>query len=161
MPLLQWSDDYALGPATMDATHHEFIDLLAQVVQATDADLMAHWQTLVDHTATHFAREDRWMKDTGFSSSNCHSVHHEAVLQVMREGLRRADATMVRQMADELGTWFPIHAQAMDAPLAAHLLAVGYDEISGQISRPQALPADEIHGCSNDDCSPVTPTATA
>lgn len=155
MPQLQWSDEYALGPKTMDATHREFIDLLALVFQASDADLMARWQTLVDHTQLHFEREDRWMKDTGFASGNCHTVHHEAVLQVMREGLRRADIAMVRQMADEMCTWFPIHAQAMDAPLAAHLLAVGYDELSGTISRPQALPAEEIHGCSNDDCTPV------
>lgn len=160
MPLLQWSDEMALGPTSMDHTHREFIDLLAQVVQAPDADLLTQWHVLVDHTEEHFAREDRWMKDTGFASSNCHTVHHEAVLQVMREGERRAELAVVRQMAEELGTWFPIHAQAMDAPLAQHLIAVGYDTLTGQVTRPQALPAEEIHGCSNDACAPTTQATT-
>ena len=54
---------------------------------------------------------------------------------------------MVRQMADELGGWFPKHAQAMDGALAQHLRNVGYDPVTGQISVPQALPAATLHGC--------------
>ena len=156
MPTLQWSDTLALGLPVMDDTHREFVELLAQVVEASDHALLALWRQLVTHTDEHFGREDRWMKDTGFSSSNCHSSQHQIVLQVMREGEKRGadgDLAVVRQMADELGSWFPMHAQAMDAALALHLRGVGYDEKTGVVNMPQALPAQSIHGCGGGTCA--------
>jgi hemerythrin len=115
------------------------------------------WQELVAHTDEHFAREDRWMTDTGFSASNCHSTQHQIVLKVMREGSKRGltgDLAVVRQMADELGVWFPQHANAMDAALAQHLRNVGYDETTGQVHLPQAMPSEQIEGCHSDSCTP-------
>ncbi|MDD2878800.1 MAG: hemerythrin domain-containing protein [Rhodoferax sp.] len=156
MPTLQWSDTLALGLPEMDDTHHEFVDLLAQVVNASDDTLLPLWRKLVAHTDEHFAREDRWMKTTGFSSTNCHTTQHQVVLQVMREGDKRGTAgelAVVRQMADELGTWFPMHAQAMDAALALHLRNVGYDPLTDQVSMPKALPAEAIHGCGGSSCA--------
>jgi len=150
MPALQWTDTFALGLPMMDETHHEFVDLLAKVVNAPDEMLLPLWRELVAHTDDHFAREDRWMQSTGFSSNNCHSSQHQVVLAVMREGDKRGSAgelAVVRQMADELGTWFPMHAQAMDATLALHLRNVGYDPVTDQVNMPQALPAQPIHGC--------------
>ena len=156
MPSLQWSETLALGVAAMDTTHQEFVDLLAQVVDASDETLLPTWRTLIEHTDQHFAREDRWMTDTGFASTNCHTTQHLVVLQVMRKGEKRAAAgalAVVRQMADELGVWFPQHAQSMDAALALHLRNVGYDEQTGVVLMPQALPAEEIEGCHSDECS--------
>lgn len=162
MGMLQWSDTLALGVPAMDATHHEFVTLLNQVVHATDDTLLPLWRLLVAHTDEHFAREDRWMKDTGFSSTNCHASQHQVVLQVMMEGDKRGTAgelTVVRQMADELGAWFPMHAQAMDAALAQHLRNVGYDTLTGQVAMPQALPTEAIHGCGGVTCSPAAAPA--
>ncbi|MDD2926907.1 hemerythrin domain-containing protein [Rhodoferax sp.] len=156
MPVLEWSDTLVLGLPTMDDTHHEFVELLARVVAASDAGLLPLWRELVAHTDEHFGREDRWMKDTGFASTNCHTTQHQVVLQVMREGEKRGEAgelAVIRQMADELGIWFPQHAQAMDAALALHLRSVGYDEHTGQVNLPQALPATEIQGCHSPACS--------
>ncbi len=156
MPTLEWSDALTLGLPLMDDTHHEFVVLLAQVVNATELELLPLWRALVAHTDEHFAREDRWMKDTGFSSTNCHSTQHQVVLQVMREGEKRGgagDLAVVRQMADELGVWFPHHAQAMDAALALHLRSVGYDEKTGQVTMPQCLPEEAIHGCAGATCA--------
>lgn len=156
MPALQWSDSLALGVPEMDTTHQEFVALLAQVVHAPDDALLPLWRDLVAHTDDHFAREDRWMQSTGFSASNCHTNQHQVVLQVLREGDKRGSAgelAVVRQMADELGTWFPMHAQAMDAALALHLRNVGFDSVTGQVTLPQALPSEVIQGCGGATCS--------
>jgi len=165
MPALQWSEDFVLDLAPMDATHQEFVELLATVEDASDGAVMHAWQQLVEHTEDHFNREDRWMVDTRFSSSNCHTMQHRIVLQVMQQGLERGlegDLAMVRQMAKELAVWFPQHAQAMDAALAAHLHRVGYDPVTGAIHTPQALPRNEIHGCAGDSCSDAkAPAETA
>ena len=155
MSTLQWSETLQLGLSFMDDTHHEFVDLLATVVNADDAELVGAWQALVDHTDDHFAREDRWMHDTRFSSTNCHTTQHQVVLQVMREGVKHGqagDRAVIRQMAHELGVWFPHHAQSMDAALALHLRSVGYDPLTGGVLAPQALPREAIHGCGGATC---------
>lgn len=148
---LAWSDALVLELDFMDQTHREFVDLLAAVETADDADLLARFADLIIHTEEHFGSEDRWMHDTHFSSSNCHTLQHNVVLQVLREGLKRGedkgDLALVRQMAKELGIWFPQHAQSMDAALALHLRRVGYDEKTGQVLTPDALPAEALHGC--------------
>lgn len=164
MPTLEWSDEYVLNVAQMDDTHQEFIELLAAVETAADADVVQAWQALVDHTEAHFHREDQWMHDTGFAAGNCHATQHRVVLQVMQHGAvqsRAGDLAMVRQMARELTVWFPQHAAAMDAALAAHLQKVGYDTYSGTVHAPNALPAQAIHGCAGPSCSPAEESAEA
>ena len=140
----------------MDDTHHEFVQLLAEVQNASDDTLLMHWANLIEHTDDHFGREDEWMQNTRFASSNCHSMQHKVVLQVMREGQkhgRDGNLAMVREMARELALWFPQHAQSMDAALALHLRGIGYDPVTGIVSMPDALPADIIHGCGGASCS--------
>jgi len=156
MPTLQWSDNFELDLPAMDDTHREFVDLLAAVEAAPDDTLLARWAELVEHTDAHFGREDGWMQATRFASSNCHSMQHKIVLQVMREGLARGQAgefAVVRQMAAELAVWFAHHADAMDAALALHLRRVGFDPATGLMTRPDALPAELIHGCGGTSCS--------
>ena len=151
-PRLAWSDGLALGLAAMDHTHQAFVDLLAQVATADDEAVRTAWDALVAHTQGHFDQEDRWMRDTGFASGNCHATQHRVVLSVMREGAARGQVAMIRQMADELAAWFPTHAQTMDAALALHLRGVGYDPASGEVRLPQALPAGGITGCGSASC---------
>ena len=156
MSQLEWSDALSLDLPEMDDTHREFVDLLARVVAAEEAQVLTRWSDLVDHTDEHFSLEDQWMHKTGFASANCHSMQHKVVLQVMREGLKRGqggDLPLVRQMANELGAWFPQHAQSMDAALALHLRRAGFDPVSGQVSMPDALPREMIHGCGAAACS--------
>jgi hemerythrin-like metal-binding protein len=157
MSTLEWSEALALELPAMDDTHREFVELLAAVEGADDARLRATWDALTTHTEAHFGQEDRWMHDTGFSSSNCHTTQHLVVLQVMREGVRRGatgQLDVIRQMAHELAGWFPQHAQSMDAALALHLRSVGFDFAAGGATLPQALPTDAIQGCGSGACSP-------
>jgi hemerythrin-like metal-binding protein len=149
-PLLEWSDALVLNMPVMDQTHQEFVDLLADVVQAEDDALMPRWTALIAHTQDHFDQEDRWMQATGFAAGNCHATQHKIILQVMREGAARGhggDLDVVRQMARELGLWFPQHAQSMDASLALHLRSAGYDPHTGALGQPDRLPQHAIHGC--------------
>ena len=150
MTALQWTDDFALGVPQMDATHQEFVALLADVDSAADATLLVRWQALVDHTAEHFSQEDRWMLATGFAPGSCHLTQHAVVLKVLKEGLdlgRQGQLQPIRQMAHELTIWFPHHAQTMDSGLSLHLKSVGYDPVTGEVAQPEALPAEAISGC--------------
>lgn len=124
MKTMEWSDSWQLGCAPMDEVHHEFVELLAKALAASDADLPQVWASLVEQTIQHFAMEDGWMRDTGFASAQNHMLQHRMVLNLMREGLGMARAGQfkpVREMADELGAWFVKHTQSLDAALALHM----------------------------------------
>jgi hemerythrin-like metal-binding protein len=162
MPTLVWSDELMLGVSAMDATHQEFIALLATAERAPDDALLPAWEALIEHTQRHFDGEDRYMQATGFAAANCHTTHHAMVLTVLREGLtqgRAGDLAPIRQMTRELATWFVQHADTMDAALAAHLQRVGFDPASGAIARQDALPAEAIHGCGGATCGPDAASA--
>ena len=164
MAQLEWSDALALDLPLMDETHREFVDLLAAVERADDAQLLPEWEALVEHTDSHFAMEVAWMATTRFASGNCHSQQHRVVLQVMREGTARArqgDLKVLRVMASELALWFPQHAQAMDAALALHLRRVGFDPATGVVHAPQALPDELIQGCGGATCSDASADSEA
>ena len=150
MATLEWNDSLALNVPAMDETHKEFVDLLSAVESAADEELVPLWQALITHTEAHFGQEDRWMESTGFSVGNCHSTQHKVVLEIMREGGKKAatgDYTMVRGMTPELASWFSYHAQTMDAALAQHMQSLGFDPETGALLNPESLPDMLISGC--------------
>lgn len=158
MPLLEWSAALSLDLPLMDDTHHEFVALVNQIDQASDAALPALWQTLVEHTEAHFGQEDRWMEATRFTSGNYHATQHHVVLLTLREAGQVAarepeGASLLRRLTRELAVWFPQHAQSMDAALALHLRRVGFDPATGMVTAPEALPAELIEGCGGASCS--------
>ena len=53
------------------------------------------------------------------------------------KSLKAGISFIVRQMAAELTTWFPQHADSMDAALAMHLQRVGYNPATGSIAHPE------------------------
>lgn len=104
------------------------------------------------------------MRETRFAAGNCHSVQHKVVLEVMAEGLQRAEAgdvELLRLMATELAQWFPQHTQSMDAGLALHMRRCGLDPATGRVLNPDALPDAEISGCGSSACTPETTSANA
>ncbi|HNJ83661.1 MAG TPA: hemerythrin domain-containing protein [Piscinibacter sp.] len=164
MPRLEWSEALSLDLPLMDDTHREFVDLLAAVEAAADDAVIPAWRALIDHTQQHFDQEDRWMRETRFAAGNCHSVQHKVVLDVMREGLKRAEGgelELLRMMVGELAQWFPQHAQSMDAGLALHMRRCAHDPATGAVLNPQALPAGEISGCGSVACTPETAAPAA
>lgn len=93
MSPMGWTDTLHLAYKPMDRVHREFIDLLAAAERADDAELASAWGAVVDHTAAHFADEDRWMRETHFSGAADHQLQHRVVLNLLRDGL----ANMRRQ----------------------------------------------------------------
>ena len=160
MPMLTWSDELVLDHPAMDATHEEFVALLAAAEAAlaeSPPTALAAYATLVEHTRAHFGQEDRWMAETGFARENCHSYQHAQVLELMQEVHRLArelgDFGPMQRVLPELGKWFLVHAQSMDASLASHLDQIGHDPATGHIARPPA--AQPITGCGGKSCSPA------
>lgn len=124
MSPVEWTEALQLDHEPMDCVHREFIVLLAAAERASDAELVNAWGAVVDHTAVHFAMEDRWMRETGFAGAADHQLQHRVVLNLLRDGLamaRHGQYPAVREMTLELAAWFAKHTQAMDAALALHM----------------------------------------
>lgn len=154
MPTLTWSEELALSHPQMDTTHQEFVELLtaAELAWAESKEAcLARYEALVEHTIGHFGQEDRWMEATGFTPDNCHSGQHKQVLALMHEVTRLAreadDWGPLERVLPELGKWFAMHAQTMDAMLASHLEQVGFDPATGFVGRPLNAGAAPISGC--------------
>jgi hemerythrin-like metal-binding protein len=147
MPALTWNDDLALHQPHIDATHREFVALLAGVEAALDADpatLGAALDDFIAHSESHFAQENNWMLRVGFGAGHCHGTEHAQVLELMHEVRRRlreqGDVRVVRSLVPALAQWFPIHAGSMDAGLAEVMLARGFNPDTGEMLKP---PGDE------------------
>ena len=168
MPSLEWSDELALAHPEMDQTHVEFVQLLGATegaLHTSREDGLLCYEALVEHTVGHFGQEDRWMAATGFAPENCHAFQHAQVLELMHEVTRLAkekgDFGPLERVLPELGKWFTVHAQSMDAALASHLQQVRFDPATGTVQQPPTSQATPISGCGGSSCSPSPTSETA
>lgn len=128
-PLLEWSDQLAIGEATMDATHREFVERLNAVGAASGDALLAAFDDFIAHTEEHFAQEERWMREIAFPPAGCHQGEHANVLEVVREVRRRVadgQTPLAATLAEAMAEWFTQHAGSMDTVLALYMKQIGY-----------------------------------
>ncbi|WP_374591171.1 hemerythrin domain-containing protein [Aquabacterium sp.] len=160
MPLT-WKPEFVLNQPQVDATHREFVDLVACLDESQGemppAALVDRFKRLIAHTIDHFGQEDRWMTITGFSPDNCHARQHKMVLDVMHEVVRLAEVEghldPLRRIVLELEEWFPQHADMMDAALVFHMSEVGFDPARPDAFKPKnAEDADAIKSCDGSSC---------
>lgn len=145
-----WHDDLCVHVAPVDDDHRAIVAALALVIQAGPDELMPRWAHLIALMEAHFAQEDAWLVRTGFSPDNCHSTQHATIVRIMREGEARGHAgegAVVRQMADELGQWLPLHVHSMDASMVAHFESVGFDAAHNAFTHDRPLEFDGIQSC--------------
>jgi len=118
---MQWNDTFLLGHGPIDAVHEEFVELLARLQGAGDADLVVLMNALVVHLTHHFEMENNAMLETAFPPRDCHMDEHAAVMRSVLEvqqQLAAGDTAVCRALVDELARWFPSHADYLDSALA-------------------------------------------
>ena len=118
---LHWRDTFVLGFGPMDGLHQEFVELVAAIQTAPDAELVDRLAALAAHCESHFEEENRWMRETEFPPRDCHIDEHNAVLKSIRdvqELLAKGDTDNCRRLTEALAGWFPGHADHLDSALA-------------------------------------------
>ncbi len=154
--LMPWTDSLNTGDACMDATHHEFVEMINKILATPEDQQLPVYKAFLDHTVAHFAQEERWMLATGFSADNCHAEHHATILETMRvveAHYLDTDPQIITRLAEALAEWFPGHAASMDAGLAAHLKSVGFDSVTETLADPSAIQHVTMSGCGSVSCS--------
>jgi hemerythrin len=150
-PAFEWQDDYAVGHASMDHTHHEFVACVDAMLRAEDDALPAALEAFADHARRHFAEEDLAMRQTAYGSAGCHIDEHAAILKSLdevRSALESGHVHVVRAFAYALANWFPEHASVMDMGLARWLVK---QKLGGSpiVIRPRAGVARDDHALSS------------
>jgi hemerythrin-like metal-binding protein len=117
-------DEIFVGFSPIDELHREFQYLLDLLIDCADADYGQHLVDLHEHLLRHCGVEEEWMRQERYPGYARHKREHEELLENLSEVRRRFDAgdiDAVRTFSSELMPWFAVHAQTMDAPLAAYL----------------------------------------
>ena len=122
----KWDDTrHTLGMDKMDATHREFIALVAALIAADNVEFPPLFQTLVNHTREHFTAEGQLMRASKYKGLPEHESEHHRVLgelQQLNRTLKRGHLPLVRAYVKEgLPEWFDTHLAMMDAALVMHL----------------------------------------
>lgn len=118
---LVWNDSFLLGYGPMDASHREFVEVVAALLNSTEEQLGASLELVERHLLEHFNSEDRWMIETDYPARECHVNEHAAVLRTLgqvKELLSEGNAPIVRRFGYELTQWFPGHADYLDSALS-------------------------------------------
>jgi len=131
-----------LGDRQIDADHQEFALLIAQLVEASDAQIEAALAQLRAHAAKHFAQEDAELRALGGSANECHLDEHQSVLTSIAEVaelLRTGKLEIARTLGQELAHWLPNHIEEMDLRLTQALFKRRTGGAEIQIFKPGQL----------------------
>jgi hemerythrin len=125
MPLLQWKTTYALGIPSVDHEHRELITMINKVYEHMEdaSDPVAVESCLEDiyaSIASHFALEERHMREADYEEYDAHKDEHENLLDQFLEMLdefvvdpQSGRETLQKSLAD----WFGRHFATFDARL--------------------------------------------
>ncbi|MDO9253041.1 MAG: hemerythrin domain-containing protein [Hydrogenophaga sp.] len=153
---LEWAPSLQTGDARMDETHEEFVVMLNQLLATPQDQQLPLYREFVEHTAAHFAQEERWMLATGFTADNCHASHHATIMETLHAVIphyQNDDPEIITRLAEALVEWFPQHAASMDAGLALHLKDVGFDSRTETLADPDRVRPATMSGCGSVSCS--------
>jgi len=128
--MLAWDKaEHGLDVAEMDATHAEFLALVALLSESDDTDFAGLFLKLVDHCRLHFLGEGRLMRISRFPALAEHEAEHHRIyadLVQMLRAVQRGRLLLPRAFVRRgLPEWFMLHLASMDAALAAHLKRTG------------------------------------
>lgn len=123
-----WSEDLLVGHGLLDAQHKKFFTLAARLAAACDAghgveEIQSALAFLEDYVRSHFASEERVMREVSYPHLESHVEAHAGFLrQVDRlkaEAATRADrARLARELAAMSMLWFAEHIRQVDRVLA-------------------------------------------
>jgi hemerythrin-like metal-binding protein len=119
--LINWSRSYSVGVGQMDSEHQRLIDIINNLYSAMRSGrskdaIGSILGELIDYTKTHFAHEERLMKESGYEGFDEQKRAHEALIrQVMETQQKYLEGTALGQeVMSFLKNWLINHIQGLD-----------------------------------------------
>lgn len=125
MSHLQWRDEFSVGIAEVDHEHRELIELINELQKDLKAGsdtkkIMQSLGEIYAQISSHFALEEKMMRNTRYPSYAEHKEDHETLLDDLRDimdGVEDDGVLDDTQLTDDLDRWFSDHFRTHDAKL--------------------------------------------
>jgi hemerythrin len=125
MGLLHWEKRYSVGIEAVDHEHRELVDLINRLhekatMQGSKMAVLGFFGDLYKAIASHFALEERFMRERGYDQLIQHKNDHERLLDEIRdimEDYEISDLFEEGLLAQRLDAWFSRHFESHDARL--------------------------------------------
>ena len=126
--LITWSKSYSVGIGSMDREHQRLIDIINSLYAAMRSgkgkevigDIL---NELIEYTKTHFADEERLMRDSGYpgyeDQKRAHEVLIAKVLEIQEK--YRSGTALSQEIMSFLKNWLVNHIQGMDRKYGPHM----------------------------------------
>jgi len=119
MTLIEWDEAMSVGVEELDAQHKTLIDLINQTYEAIERQDESQLPRLVDEMAaygeTHFASEERFMRETGFADLEAHKFHHAKFRSTVDDFRRSLESrTDLTRIFVFLSRWLAAHIMDED-----------------------------------------------
>ena len=129
MALLTWKPSYSLGIPSVDLEHRELIGQINHVYGHLDKDsasdeINACLEDIYAGIASHFALEERHMREAGYGEFKAHKDQHEDLLDQIRDMMDEFEddpESGREQLQSTLADWFGQHFATFDARLHMQL----------------------------------------
>ena len=129
MAPLEWKDDYSVGVPAVDHEHRELIGLVNRLHQALasgrpEIEVAEIFGDLFRAISSHFALEERFMREHGYDQAAQHKADHERLLDELRDIMddhRDRQDHSVKRLTASLDAWFTNHFKTHDARLHSRL----------------------------------------
>lgn len=125
MGLLHWESRYSVGIGAVDHEHRELIELVNRLyekatTQGSKEAVLDFFGDLFKAISSHFALEERLMRERGYDHLVQHKNDHERLLDEIRDIMEDFDASDrfdESVLAQRLDAWFSRHFETHDARL--------------------------------------------
>jgi len=129
MVLVEWKNEFALGVPAIDYEHRELIELLNELHahlrdRYTATPVIDFLGDIYAKIASHFALEEKLMKESDYDHYDEHKADHERLLEDIldiMDDYERDGALDDNALSNRLSDWFTIHFKTHDARLHTHL----------------------------------------
>lgn len=130
----KWSSDYSVNIKTIDDQHRELVNILNRLFIAVsrregDKAIAGILDALMSYTKTHFALEERLMRQAKYKDLDAHMEEHRKLIEQLDQLCRKhllEDKPIYFEMLSFLKTWLKEHIQGVDTRYSAALLQAGF-----------------------------------
>lgn len=128
MPLIEWHDEFRTGSVSVDFEHQELVNLINEAHDTLTAGATEEATALLlgeifARISSHFALEERLMREHRYEAYAAHKSDHERLLEVLRDIMEDFEGGGNYENKDSrrLRDWFVDHFRTHDALLHRRL----------------------------------------
>jgi hemerythrin len=130
----KWSSDYSVNIKTIDDQHRELVNILNRLFVAVskregEKVIAGILDALMSYTQTHFALEERLMREAKYKDLAAHIEEHRKLIDQLDHLCKKhlvEEKPIYFEMLSFLKTWLKDHIQGVDTKYSAALQQAGF-----------------------------------